>query len=131
MAIDSYVPNNTKLHMLRKAFPAGDTYKIALYSSDPSTSKYTSRGEVSGKGYTPGGLALEGYTCDLQGSTAYINFKSPKWENSSIEASYAMIYNSSDNGTVVVVLEFDETISKNATFYVEFPANGPSALLTL
>jgi hypothetical protein len=131
MAIDSYVPNKSKLRILKNAFPAGDNYKIALYTTDPNSDVYTSRGEVTGKNYQAGGKSLSGYVCDMTGSTAYVNFSSPQWPDSSITASFALIYNTNDGNGTLVVLEFEETISKNGLFTVELPADGPTAILSL
>lgn len=130
--MDSYVPESTKLHMLRKAFPANGVYKVALYRYDPESDRYSSKGEIQGQGYQAGGKALQGYVCDTTNGVAYLNFKSPVWANSTIQsASFAVVYNSSDNGVVLTTLAFDETTSKNGEFLLEFPANGPAALISM
>lgn len=131
MATESFIPAKAKLRVLQKAYPQEDTYKLALYSSNPGSANYTSRGEVSGKGYSPGGINLTGYSCDMSGNTAYVNFSSPQWPNSTITASFGLIYNASDSNSTVSILEFEETISKNGLFIVEFPANGPAAIISL
>jgi hypothetical protein len=130
MTIASSVSVDTKLHMLQCAFPAEDIYKIALFNSEPDVN-YTGSGEITGKGYQAGGKVLAGYICGTSGTLAYLNFASPTWHNCTLSASYAQIYNSSSDDVVVVTLEFDETTVKNGMFTVEFPANGPAALLSL
>ena len=59
-----------------------DTYKIALYTKraniGPATAHYTDEGEVSGQGYTRGGIALTGFKAEMVGKNAAITFNDAK-----------------------------------------------------
>jgi hypothetical protein len=58
-----------------------DTFKIALYTSSANlgnnTTQYTTVGEVTGGGYTAGGITLTGALVSANSNTAYITFNSP------------------------------------------------------
>jgi hypothetical protein len=55
------ISNSFKLALAESVL--GDQFKIALYTSDANlnvdTTEYTTNGEVSGPGYTAGGMDLE------------------------------------------------------------------------
>jgi hypothetical protein len=103
------------------------TYKIALYNAnadiDANTTAYTTQNEVTGTGYTAGGLALVPTVPTSSNTTAFINFATVAWPSSSFTARGALIYNS-NTSAAVAVLDFgsDKTVS-NQTFTVTFPAS--------
>lgn len=105
-----------------------DTIKIALYTAaadlGASTTAYTALNEVTGTGYSAGGVTLTGATVQSSGTTAYVSFNSPSWPGSSFTCRGALIYNSSKANRSVAVLNFgaDRTVT-NQTFTVTFPAN--------
>jgi hypothetical protein len=111
-----------------------DVFKIALYTSlaslDATTTAYTATGEVAnGGGYTTGGLVLTINQVPVTGATptttAYINFVDAVWLASTISASGALIYNSSNANKSVAVLSFGGTkTSNNSAFTVQFPPSG-------
>lgn len=112
-----------------------DTFKMALYTAEATlnadTSEYTSSGEVSGTGYTAGGIALT-VNPDPQssGTTAFVSFDSAVF-NAALTARGALIYNSSKSNAAVIVLDFgsDKTMTN---FTVEFPsATATSAILRI
>ena len=104
------------------------TFKIALFTSDATldatTLAYAVTNEASGTGYTAGGETLTIATNSTStDTTAYINFSTVSWNNSSITARGALIYRSSGTGNnAIAVLDFgaDKTTLNN-TFTVTFP----------
>jgi hypothetical protein len=120
-----------------------NTFYIALYtgaaSIGPTTTVYTSVGEVSGTGYTAGGQALTisqspvalNNTAGIP--TAYVSFADISWANSSFTARGALIYNSTQGNKSVAVLDFgaDKTVT-GQTFTVQFPtADANSAIVRI
>ncbi len=105
----------------------GDTFKIALYSPaaylGPQTTVYTPSDEVPDSGdYLAGGQILQGYTSAQDGRVAYLDWVDPVWEQASISARGALIYNASKNNRAVAVLDFGDVItSTNAPFRVKLP----------
>ena len=115
----------------------GDTFKIALYTSsaslDASTTAFTTTQEISGTGYSSGGVELTSRTVSTSGTTAFFDADDPTWTSASFTARGALIYNSSDSNTAVAVLDFggDKT-STSGTFTIQFPtADASNAILRL
>ena len=109
------------------AASGGDTFKIALYTSsanlDSATTVYTTSGESSGTGYTPGGETLANVGVSLSGTTAYLDFNDVTWSAATISAAGALIYNSSQGNKAVAILSFGATYSStNGNFTVTMPA---------
>ena len=104
------------------------TYKIALYTATanigPSTLVYSSDNEISGTGYTAGGLVLTPVPplLDQSTSTAFISFANAVWNPASFTARGALIYNSTTN-TAVAVLDFGSDKVATNSFTVTFPAD--------
>jgi len=111
----------------------GDTFKMALYTSDASLSRstttYSATNEVSGTGYTAGGAALTGATITLSNGVAYVDFDDVTWAASSITARGALIYNSSKSDRAVMVLDFGSDRTSNPDFTVKLPAATAAAAL--
>jgi hypothetical protein len=111
-----------------------DTLKIALYtgnaSLDASTTAYSSTNEVTGTGYTAGGVTITGVTVNSSGYTAYVSFNNPSWSSASFTARAALIYNSSKANRSIAVLDFgsNKTVSSN-TFLITLPTNNASDAL--
>lgn len=116
------------------------TFKIALYTSSadlsPSTTAYTTSGEVVGSGYTVGGATLTALRLGppavfgtptvpaIDGTTALVSFADVSWPAATLTARGALLYSSSVAGNpAVAVLDFgaDRTVS-GQTFNVRFPA---------
>ena len=106
----------------------GDVFKIALYlptaSIGDDTTVYTATGEISGTGYTAGGITITAITPTSSGTTAFVSFNTTTFTglvNSSIAG--ALIYNSSKSNKSVAILDFGGTkISTVATpLVITFP----------
>lgn len=111
-----------------------DTLKMALYTAaadlGPSTTVYTATGEVSGTGYTAGGVTLTNVQVLLSGTTAYVTFDNPVWANASFVCRGALIYNSTEANRAIAVLDFGADKTANGTFTIQLPAaTAASALL--
>lgn len=109
-----------------------DEFYMSLYGEgadiNPHTESYTSDGEVSGPGYTAGGIRLEGIKFGVTGSRAWIDWDDPKWDVATIDASAAMIYNRTKNNLAICVLVFERTRSSNAPWWLELPPPGETAV---
>ena len=128
MAITQATTTSYKAEVLQGIHDAADTYKMALYTSaatlGTSTTAYSATNEVVGTGYTIGGTTLSGFNVTTSGTTAILDFTTdPSWENATITARGALIYNSSKSNKAVYVLDFGSDItSTNGTFTVTLPA---------
>jgi hypothetical protein len=126
MAITQAITNTFKQKLVDGSHDASDTFKMALYTSaatmDESTAAYSATNEVSGTGYTAGGVTMAGFSGTLSGSTAILDWTTdPAWTTATITARGALIYNSTD-GTSVMVLDFgSDKTSTNGTFTVQLP----------
>jgi hypothetical protein len=104
-----------------------DVLKMALYTSAASlgadTTVYTATGEVSGTGYTAGGVVLTGVQVLLSGTTAYCTFNNPTWTGVTFTARGALIYNTSKANRAIAVLDFgaDKTAGPNFTAQLPTP----------
>ena len=114
-----------------------DTIKIALYTSSATlgaaTTAYTTTNEISGTGYSAGGVALTNSTVAASGTTAYVDFDNPEWTSATFTARGALIYNDTTAGDKsVAVLDFggDFTVS-SGTFRIVFPAPGAAAIIRI
>ena len=113
-----------------------DTLKIALYTSsaslDASTTAFTTSNEISGTGYSSGGVELTSRIVSTSGTTAFFDADDPTWTSASFTARGALIYNSSNSNKAIAVLNFggDFTVS-SGTFRIVFPAAGANAIITI
>ena len=127
MAITAAFCDSFKLEILEGVHQPGDVYKMALFQSSATlgsgTTAYSSSGEVSGSGYSAGGIALSGFAASLDGSTALLDWSDPTWPNATITARGALIYNASRGDAAVAVLDFGTDVSSTAgAFTVQLPA---------
>jgi acyl-coenzyme A thioesterase PaaI-like protein len=111
-----------------------DTIKIALYTANAdlgaSTTVYTTDQEVTGTGYTAGGVTVTNVTVASSGTTAYVSFDNPQWTGASFTCRGALIYNSSKANRSIAVLNFgNDKIVANGTFTVTMPANTATTAL--
>jgi hypothetical protein len=116
-----------------------DQFYIALYSAsvaslDPTVTAYTAVGEISGTGYTAGGQLLNitqvPSNVGTPTTTAFINFGTATWTNSTFNADGALIYNVSNNNRAVGVLNFGGTKSVVVgNFSVQFPIAGTGSAI--
>lgn len=137
MAISSVIPTSFKQAILDGVHAPDDTYKIALFTSSAvlgaSCTHYSEQpGEVSGHGYTKGGIELKGHSTGTKGTTAYLTFDNPQWVSGTFTAHGALIYNASKGNRAVAVINFGEDFTcKNGTFAISLPEAGTSAIVTL
>ena len=111
-----------------------DTIKIALYTANAdlgaSTTVYTTDQEVTGTGYTAGGVTVTNVTVASSGTTAYVSFDNPQWTGVSFTCRGALIYNASKANRSIAVLNFgNDKIVTNGTFTVTMPANTATTAL--
>ena len=108
-----------------------DVLKIALYTAsadlNEATTVYSSANEVSGGGYTLGGVTMTGVTISSSGYTAYVDFADVVF-GAAVTARCALIYNSSKANRSIAVLDFgsDKT---SANFTITMPSNDASSAL--
>lgn len=109
-------------------------FKIALFTSaatlSAATTAYSTTNEVSGTGYTAGGITLTVVAPTTSGTTAYLDFSDVTWSSATITARGALIYKSIAGNPAVAVLDFgaDKT-STNGDFTIQFPAAGASTAI--
>lgn len=113
-----------------------DTLYMALYTAyatlNPSTTEYTTENEVTGDGYTAGGVAITGVTVNTDASTntVYINFDNVSWPGANFIARGALIYNSTQSNKSVAVLDFgSDKIFSAVNNTVTMPVNSSSTAL--
>ncbi|NBW19300.1 MAG: hypothetical protein EBR82_66125 [Caulobacteraceae bacterium] len=108
-----------------------DNIYIALYTAsanlNEATTAYSTDSEVSGGGYTQGGVQMTGITISSSGFTAYVDFNDVVF-NASVTARCALIYNASKANRSIAVIDFgsDKTSSN---FTITMPANTASNAL--
>jgi hypothetical protein len=102
------------------------TYKIALYNAlatiNSETTAYTTTNEITGTGYTAGGLTLTPTVgSDTSNNSAYVTFANVTWSPANFTAAGALIYNSTTNASVAVLSFGGEKVAAS-TFTIQFPA---------
>ena len=128
MAITQAITTSYKAEVLQGIHDAADTYKMALYTNatlGAATTAYTTTNEVVGIGYTAGGATLSGFNVATSGTTAILDFNDPFWENATITARGALVYNASKSNKAVAIYDFGSDIaSTNGDFTVSINALG-------
>jgi hypothetical protein len=108
----------------------GDVFKIALYTEaaniNATTSQYTTTGEISGTGYTAGGLTLTNIAPSEYNLAGVCSFETATWAGASFSARGALIYNTTPAHTYTnpacLVLDFGTTrFAVSNSFSVQFP----------
>jgi hypothetical protein len=116
--------------------PSPYVYKIALYNANAdlnnTTTAYTTTNEVTGTGYTAGGIALTPVVgSDTTNNVAYVSFSNVTWNPASFTCRGALIYNST-TGAAVAVLNFGSDKTATTSFTIQFPsATSTSAILRI
>lgn len=119
----------------------GSVFHLALYTSsaslDAATTTYTTSGEVTGgssTNYTTKGNPLTRVDPTSSGTTAFTDFTDETFNNATITARGALIFNESATGDpAVVVLDFgaDKT-STAGDFTIQFPtADASNAIIRI
>lgn len=110
-----------------------DTLKLALYTGSATlnadTTVYTVTNEVSGGGYSAGGVTLTGATISTDGTTVYVDFNDAVWSPASFTTRGALIYNFSKGNKAIAVLDFGADKTAVNTFTVQMPVNSSSTAL--
>jgi hypothetical protein len=144
MAISSAICTSFKQEILvgthNLTASSGDTFKIALYTSDASlgaaTTAFSTSNEISntsGSAYSSGGATLTSVTPTTSGTTAICDFADVSFTSASFTANGALIYNSSQSNKAVAVIAFggDKTVS-SGTFTIQFPtADASNAIIRI
>ena len=106
----------------------GNTFKIALYTSNPYTTSstvYDTTNEVSsagGSNYTAGGESLGSQAVAASTAVASVDFADATWSSATFTAAFAAIYNDTNSDKLCVVLDFGgNKTATNGTFKITFP----------
>lgn len=110
-----------------------DTIRLALYTSnatlDENTTVYSATNEVSGTGYSAGGIVLTGTTISTANSVVYVDFNDAVWSPASFTAAGGLIYNASKSNKSIAVLSFGADKTATNTFTVQMPPNTSNSAL--
>jgi hypothetical protein len=122
--------------------PTTDSFKAALYLAsatiNAATTAYTATGEVSGTGYTAGGVAVTNATVPVatnSSSTAGVAYWTPSASITYTTVTLAtafdtvLLYNSTQNNTAVSVHTFGSQTVTAGTFTLTMPANSTTTAL--
>ena len=131
MAISQAVANSFKSEILQGIHDlesGGDTFQLALYTSQATlssaTTSYTTSNEVAASGqYAAGGGVLQSQQVSLAtGGVAIVDFADLSFTGVTLTARGALIYNSTEAKKAVCVLDFgaDKTAT-SGTFTIQFP----------
>lgn len=120
----------------------GDTFKAALYLAsatvNASTTAYSSTGEVTGTGYTAGGVTVTNGTSPLStnsSATAGVAYWTPSasitYTSVTLTTAFdaVLIYNSSKSNKAVSVHTFGSQTVTAGTFTLTMPSNTTSTAL--
>ena len=111
----------------------GNSFKIALYTSNPystSSTAYLTGQEVSANntGYTTAGKVLAGQAVVSTGAVATVDFTDSTLTNATFTAAFAAIYNDTNADKLCVVLDFGgNKTATNGSFVISFPDPGTPA----
>ena len=125
-----------------RASGASDTFKAALYltsgSIDASTTVYSATGEVSGTGYTAGGVTVTNANAPAStnsSATAGVGYWTPSASivYSTVTLSTAfnamLMYNSTQSNAAVAVFTFGSQTITAGNFTLTMPSNTTTAAL--
>lgn len=125
-----------------RATSATDTFKAALYLSsatyNAATTAYSVTGEVSGTGYTAGGVTVTAATpptATNSSATAGVAFFTPSasitYTSVTLTTAFnaVLIYNSTQSDKAVAVYTFGDQTITAGTFTLTMPANTTSTAL--
>ena len=137
MPIQQGLTNSFKQEMLQAGQNiVTDTLYMALYTAFSDigqlTTVYTTTNEVTGTGYTAGGVEVTGATLstDTQTGTVYVNFDNVSWPGANFTARGALIYNTTQGNKSVAVLDFgSDKIFSSVSNTVTMPVNSATTAL--
>ena len=92
-----------------------NTLKLALFDSSwtgsASTTAYSTTNEISGTGYTAGGVTLTSVTIYNNGDGHYALTCDPiSWTSSTFTFRYALLYNSSQGNRAIAIYNFGSDV---------------------
>jgi hypothetical protein len=121
---------------------AADTFKAALYLTtatvDASTTAYSATNEVSGSGYTAGGVAVTNSTAPTatnSSSTAGVAYWTPSasitYTSVTLGTAFnaVLVYNSTQSNKAVAVYTFGSQTITAGTFTLTMPSNTTTTAL--
>ena len=135
MAIQQTLTTSFKQQMLQAGQDLStDTLFMALYTAfsdiGPATTEYTTANEITGTGYTAGGLIVTGATISTStNGVVYVNFDNVVWDPAAFTARGALIYNVTRDNASVAVLDFGSDKICSNTFTVAMPSNTATTAL--
>jgi hypothetical protein len=137
MPIQQGLTNSFKQEMLQAGQNlATDTLKMALYTAFSDigqlTTVYTTTNEVTGTGYTAGGVVMTGVTIstDVNTGTVFVDFANVSWPGANFTARGALIYNVTRSNKSVAVLDFGaDKIFSSVSNTVVMPENTATTAL--
>ena len=117
-----------------RAGTTADTFKAALYLAsatvNSTTTAYSATGEVSGTGYTAGGVTVtNGNAPAASGTTAYWTpSASFAWTSATLATAFdaVLIYNSTQSNKAVAVYTFGSQTVTAGNFTLTMPTNDAS-----
>jgi hypothetical protein len=125
-----------------RAATTADTFKAALYLTsstiNASTTAYTSSGEVTGTGYTPGGVTVTNATAPIatnSSATAGVAYWTPSasitYTTVTLTTAFdaVLIYNSTQSDKAVSVHTFGSQTITAGTFTLTMPSNTTTTAL--
>ena len=125
-----------------RAATTADTFKAALYLTsatvNASTTAYSSTGEVSGTGYTAGGVTVTNATAPIatnSSATAGVAYWTPSasitYTTVTLSTAFdaVLIYNSTQSNKAVSVHTFGSQTITAGTFTLTMPSNTTSTAL--
>lgn len=120
-----------------RASTTADTFKAALYLSsatiNASTTAYTATGEVTGTGYSAGGVSISGWNAPTTSGTTGYTTPSASISYTTVTLTTAfncvLIYNSTQSNKAVSVHTFGDQTVTAGTFTLTMPTNDASNAL--
>lgn len=110
MSLTTCVPSQAKADFLSGVHQLDDQYKVVFYTAQADlgadTATYTSAGEVSGKGYRQGGMALKNPRVWVDRGAGCLTFDSLTIPVATITVRGFAIINASKGGKVIFVGDY-------------------------
>lgn len=141
MAITSAVCTSFKSEVMQGLHnfttSTGNAFKCALYTSSAtlgaSTTAYSATNEISGTGYSAGGVTLTNVTPTTSGTTGFTDFADAQWTSATFTANGCLTYNSTNSNRAVFVIAFGGDVSvTSGTFTIQWPtADASNAILRI
>lgn len=136
--IEAGAPISFKTELLKGIHSfTSDTFKLALYTDAANltlagTTAYTATGEVSGTGYTAGGLALSGAAVTDDRGKALVSFDDLTFTGAVVTYRAALIYNATKSNRAVLIIDFGPATGPETSPTITMPtASAVTALLRL